>query len=61
MKKHIVYKLTNTQTGGVYIGVTNNLKRRLWEHKSRVMFYPKQTETLNYIKTFMNMEWNYLM
>lgn len=35
MKKHVVYKLTNTQTGGVYIGVTNNLKRRLWEHKSR--------------------------
>ena len=33
MKTYSVYILTNTYQGSLYIGVTNNLNRRIWEHK----------------------------
>ena len=33
MKTFLIYKLTNTHTGLSYIGYTNNLKRRIYDHK----------------------------
>lgn len=34
-KKYYVYFLKN-KTGNLYIGISNNLERRLWEHKNKV-------------------------
>jgi len=33
MKTYVVYIVTNKPDGTIYIGVTNNLKRRIAEHK----------------------------
>ena len=35
MKHYSVYFMTNQTNKVLYIGVTNNLKRRVWEHKSK--------------------------
>ncbi len=34
MKGGWIYFLTNRPNGTLYVGVTNNLVRRIWEHKS---------------------------
>ena len=31
-----VYILTNRPNGTLYVGVTNNISRRAWEHKERI-------------------------
>jgi len=36
MKQYCVYILTN-KSGTLYIGVTGNLKKRIWEHKNKVV------------------------
>ncbi|MEL6304812.1 MAG: GIY-YIG nuclease family protein [Bacteroidota bacterium] len=33
---YFVYILTNQKNGTLYIGVTNNLKRRIYEHKRQI-------------------------
>ena len=35
MKKGYIYILTNKKNGTLYIGVTSDLVRRIWEHKNK--------------------------
>jgi putative endonuclease len=55
MKTYYVYILTNKNNTLVYIGVTNNLKRRIGEHKEKVLkgfTYRYNIEKLVYFETF---------
>jgi putative endonuclease len=36
-KQYFVYILTNSKNKVLYIGVTNNIKRRLYEHKNKLV------------------------
>lgn len=36
-KTYVVYILTNPEETTLYIGVTGNLKKRIWEHKNKVV------------------------
>lgn len=36
MRQHYVYILTNNSNNVLYIGMTNNLQRRIMEHKLRI-------------------------
>ena len=37
MKKGYIYILTNKKNGTLYVGVTSDLARRVWEHKNKVV------------------------
>ena len=36
-KQPCVYLLTNKRNGTLYVGVTSNLPKRVWEHKTKVV------------------------
>lgn len=36
-KKFCVYILTNKMYGTLYVGMTSNLPKRIWEHKNKVV------------------------
>jgi len=36
-QRFFVYILTNRPKGVLYVGVTNNLSRRIWEHRTKVV------------------------
>jgi putative endonuclease len=37
MNQYYIYILTNINNKVLYIGVTNNLQKRIWEHKNKVV------------------------
>ena len=37
MKQYFVYILTDKMNNVLYIGVTNNLERRMYEHKTKII------------------------
>jgi putative endonuclease len=54
---YYVYILANRRNGTLYTGVTNDLKRRIWQHKSRsVVGFTKQygVDRLVYFEAFRN-------
>ncbi len=57
-KKFYIYILTN-DSGTLYIGITSNLIKRLWEHKGKVVkgFTEKYNiYKLIYVETYENVE-----
>jgi putative endonuclease len=37
MKSYFVYILASKKKGTLYIGVTSNLEKRVWEHKKKTI------------------------
>ena len=59
MKQPAVYILASKKNGTLYIGVTSNLIKRVWQHKNNVVDgFSKlyQTHMLVYFEIFPNME-----
>lgn len=44
MKEYFVYILTNYINTVFYTGITNNLERRVWEHKHSINFHSFTTK-----------------
>ncbi|MDH4330391.1 MAG: GIY-YIG nuclease family protein [Candidatus Moranbacteria bacterium] len=36
MKQYCVYIITNNNNTALYIGVTSNLQKRIWEHRNKI-------------------------
>jgi len=50
MKSYWVYILCSTKNGALYIGVTNNIVRRVWEHKQKLIEgYTKRKNTVKLV------------
>ena len=59
MKHYFIYILTNKRRGVLYIGITGNLIKRIWEHKNKVIngFSKKyNTDKLVYIEDYTDPE-----
>lgn len=59
MKKYYVYILTNKTNNVLYTGVTNNLERRMFEHRNKLIegFTKKyNVSKLVYMEIFNNVE-----
>jgi len=59
-KQYYIYILTNYKNTTLYIGVTNNLSQRIFEHKNKVIegFTKKYNLTkLVYYETYNNIEY----
>lgn len=37
MSNHYIYILASKRNGTLYVGVTQDLKRRVWEHKEKII------------------------
>ena len=37
MKSYFIYIIASIKNGTIYIGVTHNLARRVWEHKNKIV------------------------
>ena len=48
MKNYYVYILANQRNGTLYVGVTSDLVRRIWEHKNKI--HPGFTSKYNITK-----------
>ena len=57
--QYYLYILTNKKNGVLYIGVTNNLERRMFEHKNKLVkgfSYRYNLDTLVYLEVFQYVE-----
>ena len=53
-KQPWVYILTNKRNGTLYVGVTSDLPKRIWEHKNKVVKgFTQKYEELNWLDTGM--------
>lgn len=43
-KHYYVYLLTNWNNKVIYVGVTSDLKRRLFEHRNKLVYYETTTD-----------------
>lgn len=48
MKTYYVYIITNKYKTALYVGVTNDLQKRLWEHQQNSLSVNKKTFTGRY-------------
>ncbi|USD38690.1 GIY-YIG nuclease family protein [Ferrimonas sp. SCSIO 43195] len=58
MKQPCVYIITNDRNGTLYIGVTSNLIKRIWEHKNQFIegfSHSHQLTQLVYFETHQSM------
>ena len=58
-KQYYIYILFNKRNGTLYVGVTSNLKKRIWEHKNKFVdgFTKKYgVDKLGYYETTENIE-----
>ena len=57
--QYYLYILTNKKNGVLYIGVTNNLERRMFEHKNKLVkgfSYRYNLDKLVYLEVFQYVE-----
>lgn len=47
MKNYFVYIISNTNNSVIYIWITGNLTRRIWEHKNKIMKWFSEDFSLN--------------